>query len=643
MKKLRVAIYARVSHEEEVQSLNEQVEISKALTESYCKRNNLNYEIVKILIEEAGTSGSSHNRPEFDELISSIRNNEIDAVASKESSRLGRDIGISNNFKELVKAYNVTLIIPGLEYGINSSTGELMYDFMSVLSSAEKNRIIERTKLSIESLARTKKIVHGHTLPLGFRWKSKGIPIPIPSEIKEVNFIFDTFLRAGTIKDTLELLKEFGIKTRSGKNCRREYIERIIRNKKYISQYKIPCSKKEEYIILDYPVQVPVEKFKEANELLLSITKEFSKTTRKKSRVNLLSGLLFTKNGNALKGTSGKGKFYYRNMKEDLTYNAYEIEKGIIEFLLKIKEHKQIKGFLASKTAKEQIQQSPTENQKKRLVNKINELKKREELAKHKLLHEKLTGSLIKLLDDEVVKINDKRQAIKKEFEEINKIYIERQRAQQETEITIRNLYQAVPKVLNSGKPEVIRGVFRQLIKRITIDPASRTFQITWRISASNESVTVSKFNLSPINQQSEAAKNKLLGKPGTPIHKSPLYDLYINKGFSSIKSAEKLGVQKSTVLKYLKNTGIPRRKVGTNKKRKRGVAYGNKFLPNGRELAVMSEIKRKDIMRKMRQSKVTYQGIADHFNDLEIPTKSGKGKWDRGTICRILSSPSTP
>lgn len=637
MKKLRIAIYVRVSDEDEIQSLNEQVEISKALIESYCKRHNRDYEIAIILKEAPGTSGASNDRPKYNELCSLIRNGTIDAIAAKESSRIGRDIGISEDFKKLVKKHNIILIIPGLEDGINSSTGELMYDFMSILSSAERNRIIERTISSIASLARTKKKVHGGTLPLGFKWISKGVIEPIPSEIKVVNFIFDTFLKTATINDTLELLKEAGIKTRSGNICDRAFIERIIQNKKYISQYRVPCSPIEEYVTLDYPVQVPLDKFQEANRLLSSLSKKFSKSTRKKSRVYLLSNLIYTKAGSKLGTTSGKGIPYYRAKNEDISIRATIIEKAIIDALVNISQNESHRSFLASRSVKVKASLSPLQYRKEQLTQKIKELHKREEVAKEKLLTEKLTINLINVLDNEIAQIHTKLSAYDKEIEETSKTEAKQQAEAEKTQAAVRNLYQAVPHVLNNGKPEIIRGIIRQLIKKITIDPKSMEITLTWRVPHSSEHFTISDFNVAPVKKQDEIVKVRLFGIEGTPVTKTPLYDCYVTRKLSSKKTASELGVSKTSVLKYLEIANIPRRNSGKNIGRKRGVSYGKKFNSSGKISNVMSEIKRKEIMLKMRQSDITYQAIADHFNDLGIKTKSGKGKWHRKTIHQIL------
>lgn len=92
----------------------------------------------------------------------------------------------------------------------------------------------------------------------------------------------------------------------------------------------------------------------------------------------------------------------------------------------------------------------------------------------------------------------------------------------------------------------------------------------------------------------------------------------------------------RSTVQKYLQVFNVPTRQIGTNQKRKRGVAYGNKSIK--REIVThKKELENINRMKELRESGMSYQKIADIFNIMMIPTKTKKGKWCARTICGVL------
>jgi len=88
MNKNRVAIYCRLSKDDEQVGDSVSIETQKMLLSGYCI--NQNFEIVDIYIDD-GFSGLNFNRPSFRRLINDIEDGKIDIVVTKDLSRLGRD------------------------------------------------------------------------------------------------------------------------------------------------------------------------------------------------------------------------------------------------------------------------------------------------------------------------------------------------------------------------------------------------------------------------------------------------------------------------------------------------------------------------------------------------------------------------
>ncbi len=119
--------------------------------------------------------------------------------------------------------------------------------------------------------------------------------------------------------------------------------------------------------------------------------------------------------------------------------------------------------------------------------------------------------------------------------------------------------------------------------------------------------------------------------------NKTFLHQKYVVEGLSCEEIASQIFSARTTVLKYLKIHGICIREVGTNQKRVRGVAYGQKIKQR-----TLAEHKREqEVIFKMRELKdkgYSYWKIADVLNTMGVPTKTRRGKWHARTVLSILA-----
>ena len=118
--------------------------------------------------------------------------------------------------------------------------------------------------------------------------------------------------------------------------------------------------------------------------------------------------------------------------------------------------------------------------------------------------------------------------------------------------------------------------------------------------------------------------------------NKSFLHQKYVVEGLSCEEIAAQIFSARTTVLKYLKIHGIPVRETGTNQKRVRGLAYGQKIKERS-----LAEHKREQEailkMRELRNKGFSFWKIADVLNTMKVPTKTRKGRWHARTVQVIL------
>lgn len=124
---------------------------------------------------------------------------------------------------------------------------------------------------------------------------------------------------------------------------------------------------------------------------------------------------------------------------------------------------------------------------------------------------------------------------------------------------------------------------------------------------------------------------------PISQVSSELLRNYYEVQKMSTKEMAKRLETSSSVIQKYLEEYGIKPRPVGSNVKRKRGVAYGQKII-RGQAQVLLKERENIEKMQELRANGFSYWKIAEIFNSMKIPTKTKKGKWHAKTICSILT-----
>ena len=125
-------------------------------------------------------------------------------------------------------------------------------------------------------------------------------------------------------------------------------------------------------------------------------------------------------------------------------------------------------------------------------------------------------------------------------------------------------------------------------------------------------------------------------------MNKQVLAQKYIEDRLSMKEIAKDLGTARSTISKYLRKHGIPLRTAYFIRKRIGfGLAYGKRIVSR-REVAHKREVENIARMRNLREKGFSYWKIADAFNALKVPTKTGRGRWHARSVQQILDAQET-
>ncbi len=118
-------MYIRLSREDGDKEESESIGNQRKILQRYIKENNLT--LIKEYIDD-GVSGTTFNRPGFNELLQDIENKSINMVITKDLSRLGRDYiktgqYIENYFPE--KNIRYVAITDGIDTYIDSTNNDI--------------------------------------------------------------------------------------------------------------------------------------------------------------------------------------------------------------------------------------------------------------------------------------------------------------------------------------------------------------------------------------------------------------------------------------------------------------------------------------------------------------------------------------
>ena len=143
----KVACYYRCSTSDQKVS-NQMIELR-----DYCDR--MGWEITKEYVDE-GLSGtlSGAKRPAFNEMTKDAYRKKFDAVVCWDISRLGRSMKNLIMFLADMKDRDIGIVSVRQGFDTSTSMGEIMFQFVGILSSWEREMIRERTLAGLERAKR---------------------------------------------------------------------------------------------------------------------------------------------------------------------------------------------------------------------------------------------------------------------------------------------------------------------------------------------------------------------------------------------------------------------------------------------------------------------------------------------------------
>ena len=128
-------MYIRLSREDGDKQESESIGNQRKILQRYVKENNLC--LVKEYVDD-GISGTTFDRPSFNELLQDIENKTIDMVITKDLSRLGRNyIEVGNYIEQIFPLFNIRFVTKAEEidsYSKPASVNSILVPFKNLIN-----------------------------------------------------------------------------------------------------------------------------------------------------------------------------------------------------------------------------------------------------------------------------------------------------------------------------------------------------------------------------------------------------------------------------------------------------------------------------------------------------------------------------
>jgi site-specific DNA recombinase len=227
MNMMRVAIYIRVSTEEQAQE-GYSIAAQRARLEAYAISQG--WEIIYYYIDE-GLSAKDMNRTELQRMLKGVEEGVFDIVLVYKLDRLTRSVLDLYQLLETFDKYNVKFKSATEVYDTTSAIGRLFITLVAALAQWERENLGERVSFGMQQKAKEGKWTVS-TPPFGFNLNDSVLLIN-QGEAAIVKEIFSLYISGMGMWKIASILNEHGLKTRRNKQWGQNSIHYILKNPIY--------------------------------------------------------------------------------------------------------------------------------------------------------------------------------------------------------------------------------------------------------------------------------------------------------------------------------------------------------------------------------------------------------------------------
>ena len=229
----KVAAYARVSslEEEQEESYNSQRQYYEAVIKA-----TPSWEFAG-LYADRGISGTTSNRPEFQQMIKDAKHGLIDVILVKSISRFARNAVDTQNIVHDLKAHNVEVYFDEQKISSFNRNTEMMLNMMAVVAEHESKSISQNMRWAYQKLAEQGIRHLGNNTVFGYD-EIKGELVP-NQNAEYVKIIFQMYAEGSTYREISERMEVLGAKPIRGDKFSAGSLRYLLGNELYCGDMRI--------------------------------------------------------------------------------------------------------------------------------------------------------------------------------------------------------------------------------------------------------------------------------------------------------------------------------------------------------------------------------------------------------------------
>jgi len=163
--------------------------------------------------DDGGYSGGNLNRPALQQLITDIKAGKVNIVVVYKIDRLTRSLMDFSKLVEILDQYGVTFVSITQSFNTTTSMGRLTLNVLLSFAQFEREVISERVRDKIAA-SKKKGMWMGGNNPVGYQRVNKQL-VPKEDEIPFVKYLFERYLKLGSVMKLLMEMKSKNIKSRA--------------------------------------------------------------------------------------------------------------------------------------------------------------------------------------------------------------------------------------------------------------------------------------------------------------------------------------------------------------------------------------------------------------------------------------------
>lgn len=324
-KRLRCAVYTRVSTEEGLGQAYTSIDAQRDAGEAYItSRRSEGWVQVSDFYDDAGFSGGNLERPALQGLLADIRAGKIDIVVTYKIDRLTRSLFDFAELFKVMEEYGVTFVAVTQHFNTTDAMGRMVLHIMLTFAQFERELTAERIRDKFVASKRKGLWMHG-VPPLGYDVKDRRLVVN-EAEAELVRWVYRRFRDVRSLQKVAQDALECGYRNKdwtslagrhsAGKVLDKGAVHKILHNRTYLGHLKHLDS---EFENTHTPV-IDAQLWQQTRDVLAVN----AHTRANQSRANvtfLLKGLLFDSEGAALTPwhtTKRSGRLYRYYLSKEL-------------------------------------------------------------------------------------------------------------------------------------------------------------------------------------------------------------------------------------------------------------------------------------------------------------------------------------